>query len=901
MQRYEVGVGHTPGGDELVTYHTIQPTASSTGENILLTTLDRVTFDLTTRRPFYITVRACNHAGLYSRETSQPVYVIAAANTHQSTVTDGDMPNKDIDYQNMTTYISGHVEFGVNCPMRKLEWAIENVDGNLTLNFTSIEPHPVGGATSNNYFLSTDNIRLNDDEAYRVVVRGLDYTGRLHLLKSNGTSVTTKPLLPGSVNDGPVPNLDLSFQESVSTLSAHWTGFGEENAPEQEIVYYEIAAGSDRQYASTRSDVFPFTSVGLRTSYNITGLSLRPMSHYYITVRAHAVSGATADATSNGIRVGYGHMITPGVITVSLYQSDNTSITARWSGFESDLPLIRYEWALGSRNISSQQNLQTLCDDITSDYASQFEVFGFEDAGLDTLQTRTGLSLQHGSSYYVTLRVVDQAKRCVIYSSPIPTVIDQTPPTGNKTTVGPAESRIGLSDSNEYRAYVNPGDDISLQWTHFSDAESPINYYEVGFFELAACTSDSDNFTTGSQVIGYTNVGMATSFTFKELNLEANKSYVASIRGTNLAGLNTTLLSQPIVPDVLTLMSGSVKDGRSWDRDLVFQSDVSSLSATFSHAVIRPPSLSGILSQSLCPNNTLYELTSDHAQWGSLTPSTLDWLTDSSIRYDTDQISPSTNPPGKAITAKHASSSMKMNSGAYQTSVSRLNEGDVTVSLNIRAALGTSIVQDAAITSVVFIDSPDAPNLLADFDLAGNGFSNPNLFRAFGLQVHHSYTSGSMFHQHKVVMWSKDNQTLSEPRYVTQNVTFDLSVPHRYELRFANEQLGLTFVRKVNLFVDGVIQATLHGLPAFSPATRMVLHVFLRGGFVPPCDTCPTIIPSVTAVFSDVSLPPLTSEGDGACIHGNPFYSWTSPIVEFRAGVGTQPGLTDVKGFEVCR
>ena len=39
--------------------------------------------------------------------------------------------------------------------------------------------------------------------------------------------------------------------------------------------------------------------------------------------------------------------------------------------------------------------------------------------------------------------------------------------------------------------------------------------------------------------------------------------------------------------------------------------------------------------------------------------------------------------------------------------------------------------------------------------------------------------------------------------------------------------------------------------------------------------------------------------GDGVCIYGTPFYSWASPIVEFRAGVGTQPGLTDVKTLEV--
>ena len=894
--RYEIGVGHTPGADDIITFHTITPTQSTTSQH-LQTTLDRVTFNHSSRRPFYATVRAFNNAGLHSRVTSPPVYVISQSNALQSFITDGSTLGRDNDYQNVTTMISGHVRFGTSCPMQSVEWAIENVDGNLVLNFTSVEPHPVGGAIINDYFVSSNQVQLFDNEAYRIIVRGVDYTGRLHLLKSNGTSVTTQLLVPGSVDDGPVLGLDLSFQESVSVLSAHWSGFGEENDFEQEIEYYEIAAGSDRHYASTRSDVFPFTSIGLRTSYNITGLNLRAMNRYFITVRAHAVSGAMADATSNGIQVGYGHMIVPGTVTAPRYQSDNTSITAHWDGFQSDLPLIYYEWALGSRNLSSADSLQSLCNDITSNYSSQFEAFGFERVELDTLRTRNGLELVHGTSYYVTLRAVDQAKRCVVYSSPIPTVIDQTPPTSHMTTIGPAESRISLSGT-DYRAYVNQGDDISLSWEEFTDPESPIDSYEVAFFELQTCLTSPDKFTTGLEVFGYTSVGLATSFSFNGLDLEAGKSYAASVRARNGAGLNTTILTQPVISDTLELTAGSVKDGTNWESDLVFQSDISTLSASFSHAVFQPLSLSGNLSQTACPNNSYYSLASSHADWSILTTSLLDGLSSSAISYtESGQTSLSTDPPGRAISSTYDTTTQKMNSAAYQTRVTRL-AGDVTISLTIRAALGDRDVLDAAITSVVFLDSPGMPSLLADFDLEGEGFTNPDIFKGFGLQVHHSYISESLYNQQKVVMWFKDNQSLSEPRYVTQNVTFDLSVPHIYEIRFTNQQLGLTFVRKADLYVDGTIQATLHGLPEFSASTRMILHVFQRDGFVPECGVdCSVSPPSVTAVFSNVTLP--ARDGDGVCAYGRPFYSWASPIVEFRAGVGTQPGLTDVKTFEV--
>lgn len=860
--------------------------------------LARVNFDFSSRRPFYATIRAFNHAGLKSRVTSQPIYVIARSNNVGSLVTDGNSANRDIDYQNTTTYLSGHVRFGVNCPMRSVEWAIENIDGNLVLNFTSVEPNAVGGVTNNQYFVSTDHVRLNDDEAYRIVVRGVDYSGRLHLLKSNGTSVTTKPLVPGSVEDGPVPNLDLSFQESVSTLSAHWSGFGEDS-PEQAVAFYEIAAGSNHQHPSTRSDIFPFTAIGRITSYTITGLQLQMMAQYFITVRAHGVSGSVAEATSNGIRVGYGHMITPGNITVPLFQSDTSSITVRWSEFESDLPLISYELALGSRNLSTLQNLQTFCNDITSTYGGDFEVSGFQNIGLDTVATKSGITLQHAVSYFATLRVIDQAKRCLIYTSPVATMIDTTPPLGHMTTIGPAESRIGLGNNTQYIAYSRAEDKLSLLWEPFSDPESPIDSYKVGFFELQNCSSGFEEFVIGSPVMNYTSVGMATTFMFERLGLDRNKAYVASVQGSNQAGLTTTILTQPVILDTQTLTAGNIRDGTSWGRDLVFQSDRTSLSATFSHAVFQPLSLSGNLSDTACPNNSFFSLRSNHSQWSTFLPVTLDGLS-TSIQYVSSQTSLSTSPPGRKITVAYNPPTSTMISAAYQTVVPSL-QGEGTVSFTIRAAVGDPELQAAAITSVVFIDSPGRPGLLADLDLTGNAFSDPDAFKAFGFQIHHSYSNGSQFSQQKVILWSKDNSQLSQTQHVTQNLTHDLSVPHKYELVFSNEQLGLTFVRKVVLYIDGVIQAILSGLPDFSPETRMVLHAFERGGFVPQCDsTCVTNPPSVSAVFSDISFPALAIDGGEVCVHGNPFHSWTSPIVEFRAAVGTQPGLTDVKGFEVC-
>ena len=104
----------------------------------------------------------------------------------------------------------------------------------------------------------------------------MDLTGEVHILKSNGTSVTTKGLIPGSVWDGPIPYFDITYQESVSNLSANWSVFGD-RTPEQKIAHYEVAVGMDKQYQSTCANTVPFTNIGLATGYAFTNLQLIPV------------------------------------------------------------------------------------------------------------------------------------------------------------------------------------------------------------------------------------------------------------------------------------------------------------------------------------------------------------------------------------------------------------------------------------------------------------------------------------------------------------------------------------------------------------------------------------------------------------------------------------------------
>ena len=76
------------------------------------------------------------------------------------------------------------------------------------------------------------------------------------------------------------------------------------------IDHYEVAIGTDRRYPVTRTNVLDFTSVDLNLTSTFSGLVLTPQTvTYYTTVRAYSVASTMVEATSNGIRGGFGMVV----------------------------------------------------------------------------------------------------------------------------------------------------------------------------------------------------------------------------------------------------------------------------------------------------------------------------------------------------------------------------------------------------------------------------------------------------------------------------------------------------------------------------------------------------------------------------------------------------------------
>ena len=795
-----------------------------------------------------------------------------------------------------TTKVSAYSHVGVNCPIRSAQWAVESVDGMLAQDYIEVEPpsstDPLDLSRRNTFFLTSDQVTLYPDESYRVLFQAVDYSGETFILRSNGFTVTTSAVRPGLVRDGSIPGQDLNYQEPANVLWAHWSGFGD-GSPEQEITLYEVAAGSDREYPSTRTDIAPFTNVGLNTSHAFYNLDLVPESiTYYITVRAHTVSGAYIDATSNGISVGYQQGIIPGEITLNRYQSDTTSVSLYWTEFESDLPIRLYEWALGTLSFTERE-LERFCENTESNFTDYFEVFGFTSVNLDTTATATELNLQHNSTYYVVLRVIDQAKKCRAVLSPNGVTVDITRPIPNPSPrsiiLGPPQSRETVPENDTYVVYVQREQLIDVTWDNFQDPESGIESYEVGIFQQSGGCDNNDE-TSLILVREFVEAGLEQQVNFGKLELEEGQSYVAVVRATNQAGLKSDGYSQPVVLDTITPIAGTVKDGTDWEGDVTYQSDTSMLSAIFTHAKLPASNsnINGTVENMPCPTVAFFDFQALTPPWEVLSAPTAIGHVFDSIGYESSRVGVSTDPPGVQIMAQtdQAATDPRILTGAYKTSI-QLSRGGV-VSLDILTAFGTRHFEDNAVTAVTFVDSEN-PNLIPIFEPEVLNVEFPDI-NAFGVQIYRNQTSQS------VVLWSKSTNPLSRPIFVRQDLSHvNLSISHTYSIEFRVE---IPTIREANLYIDGVQEATLQTLPTFSDDnTSIILHVFNKNGQVPEIDpTSPDPIPRVQAVFSNVHLPIRLGH---LCDYGTPFFSLGSPIVEFRAGIGTRPGIVDVKDYQV--
>ena len=182
----------------------------------------------------------------------------------------------------------------------------------------------------------------------------------------------------------PVVTDDGLYSGNPTTLHAVWSA----NDSASGIAKYSVAVGT----AKGGTNIVPFTDLGLATSttFVVLNLVMDNTTLYYFTVQATDNVGRTSTGYSDGIKAG-----DPSPPSLPLVTDDGaftpsaSSLHATWtSSSDPESGVDHYEFAVGTT-------------------AGGTEIRGWVNVGLALSYTATGLSLNNGTRYYISVRAVN--------------------------------------------------------------------------------------------------------------------------------------------------------------------------------------------------------------------------------------------------------------------------------------------------------------------------------------------------------------------------------------------------------------------------------------------------------------------------------------------------------------
>lgn len=352
-------------------------------------------------------------------------------------------------------------------------------------------------------------LSLTNGTTYYVNVRA---TNGALLVSAAGSSDgitldTTPPATPVVTDDG-------DFTASLTQLHATWSASDAESG----IKSYKYAIGT----SPGATNVVGWTNAGTALEVTHTGLSLLDKQTYYFSVIA--TNGANAESavgTSNGITVDATPPTRPIVTDDGAFTANPSELHATWDAEDPESGLLKFEYSIG-----------------TSPGAT--DVVPWTDAGLNRSVTRTGLQLQDGRTYYFNVRAYNRVNVVSqVGSSDGITVDIQSPPAPQVTDDG---------------QFTTSGSSLHATWT---SVQSPSG---IAQYEYAIGTSAG-----GTDVRGWTSVGLVLEYTATGLNLQNDSTYYFSVRARNTLGkAGAAGSSDGIKVDLTPPPAPTVNDGGAW-------------------------------------------------------------------------------------------------------------------------------------------------------------------------------------------------------------------------------------------------------------------------------------------------------------------------------------------------
>jgi hypothetical protein len=380
---------------------------------------------------------------------------------------------------------------------------------------------------STNTSVTLENVELLEEQTYYGNVRAVDRAGNVSdMVSSDGISIDYTPPAIGTVYDGLYE--DIVYTGTADSLTAHCSGFNDSFSG---IQYFEYAIGSTPQ----GSDIVDWTLNNTDTTMIHIGLSLTNGTPYYFSVRATDFAvNVSSVASSDGVTVDIENPVS-GVVYDGAGEDESwtnsfTTLEGNWSGFSDAVSGLQYyEYAIGDSPVDSN----------TVDWMNN---------ELETTFIREDLTLQSGSTYYISVRATDLVNNTSAVSISNGIIVDQFSPTVSDPFDGVDST---LSEDLDWQQ-----DNTTLIAAWQGNDTREIAYYEYSFG-----TAQGD-----SNVVSWTDNGTNTDATVTGLSLTNGTTYYVNIRAYDMAGNRSEMaVSDGITIDFESPVIGIVNDGADAD------------------------------------------------------------------------------------------------------------------------------------------------------------------------------------------------------------------------------------------------------------------------------------------------------------------------------------------------
>lgn len=527
IDHYEYAIGTTMGGTD--TSGGWIPVGSNTSVHASGLTL-------TNGQTYYFSVKAMNTAGLWSETGYSDGITVDTTPPSEPVVYDDGEFTIDIGKLNVRWDASTDSESGI------AHYEISVVkDSTTILGWTDIR-------TRTSITLGDVIAEETEDGAvYYVKIKAVNRAGLEAIGVSNGITADTTPPSEPVVNDG--PGEDIDYSSDPRTISANWSSSDEGSGIREYIYAIGTEDGEDA--------VKDWTSAGLNTSIEVTGLSLDQGKKYFVSVKADDRAGNLSDVgKSDGVIIDAEKPTTPIVfdgieegIDID-YTTDTSTLSANWTPSRADSGIREYQYAIGTEE-------------------KEDDVIRWTSAGTDTFVEKTGLLLENGKTYYFSIRAVNQVGNISEIGCSDGIMVDTEAPTMPVVT-----------DHIEYTT----SSPISVAWSSEDPESRIVEYrYAVGTSDDTADTLGWGNVPVDPPLASI-NLSMSVDIPVSEEN--NGQTYYVYVQTKNGAGQWSEIgVSDGVIVDITKPSTPEVFDGAFSEGDEDYTRTTTVLSARWSESV----------------------------------------------------------------------------------------------------------------------------------------------------------------------------------------------------------------------------------------------------------------------------------------------------------------------------